>query len=61
MSYNDLTDEYVKSVLKTFAGYEPNNESRPFSIKDAKDVTANLINVSTAVQNPKHHDTLTNH
>ena len=56
LSYNDLTDESVKTVLKTFAGYEPSHGNSPFSISDAKDVTAKLINVSTAVQNPKYHD-----
>ena len=43
LSYNGLTDESVKPVLKTFIRYEPNHESSPFSIKDAKDVSANLM------------------
>ena len=43
LSYNDLTDEIVKLVLNTFAGYELKYESSPFSINDAKDVTANLM------------------
>ena len=56
LSYNDLTDESDKSALNTFAGYEKNHESPPFSINNAKDVTVNLIDVSTAVKNPKYHD-----
>ena len=56
LSYEDLTNESVKPVFNTFTGYESNHESPPFSINDAKNVTSNLINVSTAVQNPKYHD-----
>ena len=55
LRYNDITDESVKPVLNTFAGYELNHESPPFSIRDVKYVTANLINVSTAIQNLKYH------
>ena len=55
LSYKDMTDESVKPVLRTFDGYEPNHESPPFSINDAKDVTANLISVTAAIQDPKYH------
>ena len=33
-----------------------NHEIPPLSINDAKDVIANLINISTAAQNPKYHE-----
>ena len=56
LSFNDLTDESVKPELNTFARYESNYESPKFSINDAKNVAANLINDSTAAQNPKYHD-----
>ena len=56
MSCNYLTDESVKLVLNIFVRYEPNYESPPFSINDAKDVTAHLINVATVVQNPEYHE-----
>ena len=49
LSYNDLNDESVKPVLNTFAVYKPNHEYSSFSINDAKDATANKINVSTDV------------
>ena len=52
LSYKDMTDESVKPVLSMFAGYEPNYESPPFSINDAKDVTASLISVAAAIQDP---------
>ena len=55
LSYKDMTDESVKSVLNMLAAYEPNHESRPFSINDAKDVTANLISVTAAISDPKYH------
>ena len=55
--YYDLTDESVKHVFNTLAGYEHNHKSPRSSINDSKDVTANLINVSTSVQNPKYHET----
>ena len=42
LSYNDLADESVKSVLNTLAGYEPNHKSPLFSINGAKDVTAKI-------------------
>ena len=51
----DMTDKSIKSVLNTFAGYEPNHESPPFSVNDAKDVTANLISVTDDSQDPKYH------
>ena len=50
-----MADESVKSVLNTFAGYETSHESPPFSINDAKDVTANVISVTAAIQDPKYH------
>ena len=43
-------------MLNALAGYESNHENLSFSINDGKDVTANLINVSNAVQDPKYHD-----
>ena len=49
LSYEDLTNGSIKLVLNTSVGYEPNHESSSFSIRGAKDVTASLINVSTAV------------
>ena len=52
LSYNDLADESVNPVLSKFAGYEPNHEIPPFSIKDARDATANLNYIYTAVQDP---------
>ena len=55
LNNSDLTDESSKRVLNTFAGYESSHISSPFSINNAKDVTANLIDVSTADQNPKYH------
>ena len=54
LSYKDITDESVKLVLNTFAGYVPNHESPPFSINDAKDVTANLISITGAIQDLKY-------
>ena len=56
LSYNNLADESDKLVLNTFARYNLSHESPPFSIDDLKDVTINLINVSTAVQSPKYND-----
>ena len=55
LRYKDMTDESVKPVLNTFAGYEPNHESLLFSISDAKDVTADYISVSAAIQDPRYH------
>ena len=37
------------------AGYERNHDNPPYSIKDAKDITATLINVGAAIQDPKYH------
>ena len=56
LSYNELTDESVNPVLSTFPGYETSHESPLFSINDAKDVTAYLINDSTVAQNLKYVD-----
>ena len=50
-----MTDESFKPVLITLAGYEPNHNSPPFSINNAKDVTANSISVTAAIQDPKFH------
>ena len=55
LSYKDIADEGVKPVLNTLAGYEPDQVSSPFSIKDAKDVTANLVSVTAAIQDLKYH------
>ena len=55
LSYKDMTDESVKPILNTFAGYEPNHESPPFSINNTKDVTTYLISVTAAIQDPKYH------
>ena len=60
LNYYELDDKSVKSVLGTFSGYNPVHESAPFSVKDAKNVTANLINVSSDVLDNKYHDTPTN-
>ena len=49
----DETDESIKPVLITFTGYEPNHENSPFSIDDAKDVTPNLINLASIIENPE--------
>ena len=56
LGYNELTDESVRPELNACAGYELSHEIASFSIKEAKEVTARLINASTAVQNPKYHD-----
>ena len=56
LTYNELSDESVEHVLKTFAEYEPNHDRPPFSINDEMDVTADQFNVYTAVQNPKYRD-----
>ena len=58
LSYNDLNDESFKSVIDTLARYKRNHEGPLFSINNAKDVTANLINVFNAVQDPEFHDKL---
>ena len=58
LSYNDLTDENVKHVISSFSRYEPNHERSSFSINDAKDVTANVINILICVQNLKYHDNI---
>ena len=50
-----MPDECVKPVLNTFAGYELNHERPSFSLNDAKDVTANFISVTTAIQDLKYH------
>ena len=55
LSYKNMTDESVKHVLNTFAGYEPNHDVPPFSINDAKDLIANLISVIAAIQDLKYH------
>ena len=55
LSYKSMTDDSVKPILNTFTRYEPYHESPPFSINDAKDVTANLISVTAAIQDPKYH------
>ena len=52
LSYNDLTDESVRPVLDTFAGYEPNHESPRLSGNNARDAIIYLINISTDFQNP---------
>ena len=54
-SNKDMTELSVKSVLSTFATYEPNHESPPFSINDTKDVMASFISVIAAIQDPKYH------
>ena len=50
-----MTDECVKPVLNTFAGYEPYYVSPLFSTNDARDVTGNSISVTAAIQDPKNH------
>ena len=55
LSYKGMTDESVNPVLNTFAGYEPNHENPPFSIKDVKDVTAKLISATAVIHDPKYH------
>ena len=55
MRYVDETDECIKPVLNTFAGYEPNYENPTFSIDDAKDVTANLINLVSIIEDPEYY------
>ena len=50
-----MTDESVKPVWNMFAGYEPDQESPPFSINDEKDVTVNMISVTAAIQDPEYH------
>ena len=55
LSYKDMTDESVKPLLNTFAGYEPDHESPLFSINNAKDVTASLISDTASIQDPKYH------
>ena len=52
LNYNDLAEESFKHLLNTFAGYRTNHESSPFSIIDAKIVTASSIDVSATVQDP---------
>ena len=54
LNYKDMTDESVIPVLNTLAGYEPNHKNPPFSINDAKNVTANLIGVPAVIQEPKY-------
>ena len=41
LSYKEMSDESVKPVLSTVAGYEPNHESPLFPMNDPKDVTPN--------------------
>ena len=60
LSYKDMTQEIVQTVLNTLAGYELNHESPWFSIYDAKYFTANLISISAAVKDPKYHVKPTN-
>ena len=55
LSYNDMTNESVKPVLITLAGYELNHESLTFSINDARDVTASLISATVPFRRPKYH------
>ena len=50
-----MNDESVKLVSNAFAGFESNHEGHLFSINDARDVTANLISESAAIQDPKFH------
>ena len=40
--------------MNTFAGSEPSYEILMFSINDTRDVTARLISVTAAIQNPKY-------
>ena len=55
LRYVDDTDECIKPVLNTFAGYDPNHGNPPFSIDDAKDVTANLINLVSIIEEPEYY------
>ena len=56
LSYDDLADGSIKLVLDTLVAYEPNHESPPLSIIDAKDFTASLINFSTTIVSPRYHE-----
>ena len=49
-----MTAESIKPVLDKLTRHEPNHKSYLFFINDTKDETANLINVSTTIQSPKH-------
>ena len=49
-----MIDEIFKSVLTSLARYEPNHESPLLSINDGRNVTANLISVTAAIQDPKY-------
>ena len=51
----------VSNQSKKIAKYEPNHENFLFSIKDANDVKANLINVTIDVKNLKYHDSPNKH
>ena len=48
-----MADESVNPVLNKLAGYKPYHESPTFSVSNAKDVTAELIGVTAAIQDPK--------
>ena len=50
----EMTNKILKPMLNTLAGYEPKHESNPFSINDAKDVTASLISNTAAIQGLKY-------
>ena len=43
-------------MLKTLVGYEPSREISPFSINEARDVTAGLTSVTSSIQDPKYHE-----
>ena len=49
LSYNDLTDESVKSVLNTLARYEPNHENPPYLMNDTNYITTNQIDIYSSV------------
>ena len=47
--FHEINDR-IKPVLNKLAYYEPNPEIPPFSIDDAKNVTANLINPAPIIE-----------
>ena len=55
LSHKDMTDESVELMLSTLLAYEPSHESALFPISDTYDVTASLISVTAAIQDPKYH------
>ena len=55
MRYDNEIHKSIKNVPNTFAGYEPSNENQPFSIENAYDVPASLINITSAVLNHKYY------